>query len=645
MVVERLLPQVEGGFPVHRVAGVPTQLDAILLKEGHVLVAGVVRWRPVSPEGPWQELPLSSLGNDRWRAEFIPPAPGLYEWTVEAWPRRFATWQDELRRKRTVTSALSGELGEGATLLEEIAARADASLAARLAEHARVLRQGGEPALDRALSPGLASDAEATPDRHLSSTARPVRLLASRPRAEEGAWYEFFPRSTGGPDQHGTFATAAALLPEIAAMGFDVVYLPPIHPIGRTGRKGRNNSPHAAPGDVGSPWAIGAEEGGHDAVHPQLGTLGDFAAFVAAARKSGLEIALDLTFQCSPDHPWIRTHPAWFQHRPDGTLKTAENPPKRYDDVVNFDWLGPDRAALWDALYEVTCTWVDRGVSLFRVDNPHTKPLPFWEWFLARFQREHPEVVFLSEAFTRPEIMYGLARRGFHQSYTYFTWRTGRDELRAYLEEISRPPVSDFFCGNLWPNTPDILPEHLQRGGPAAFRQRLALAALASPVYGIYAGYELCEARALHGEEYLDSEKYQLVHRPNERPGHIRHFVARLNALRRTHPALRSRNIQFLDTDSPFLLAWWRWDDARRDQVLVAVSLDPYAPHSAHVTLPAELLPPAGRRPVEAVDLMGGRRHLLTPGALDVSLSPESPVAAWAVTPPPRDEHAYEYFA
>ena len=643
-MVERLSPRVEGGFPVHRPAGAPVEVEAVLLKEGHALVGGLLLWRASGDEG-WQEQPLDPLGNDRWRASFVPPAPGLYEWTVEAWPRVVATWQDEFRRKRAVARSLQPELLEGAALLDEAAERAPGDDRSLLRAHAVRLRAGGPAAVDAALSPSLSDLAARAPERHLATRGPTERVLACRPRAFAGAWYEFFPRSTGPAGHHGTFTTSAALLPDIAALGFDVVYLPPIHPIGRTGRKGRNNTPRAEPGDVGSPWAIGAAEGGHEAVHPDLGTLEDFSRLLAEARRLGLEVALDLAFQCSPDHPWLTQHPEWFQHRPDGSIKTAENPPKRYDDIVNFDWLGPARQSLWEALYEVTLRWVERGIQLFRVDNPHTKPLPFWEWFLARFQREHPEVVFLSEAFTRPSVMYALARRGFQQGYTYFTWRTGKEELRAYLEEISRPPVSDFFHGNLWPNTPDILPEHLQRGGPAAFRIRLALAALASPSYGIYSGYELCESRALHGEEYLDSEKYQLVHRAPDRPGHIRPFVARLNALRKAHPALRARpgNLHFLDTDSAFVLAWTRWDDSGKDRLLVAVSLDPYAAHTCRVTLPPDALPLHG--PLELHDAVSGRGHLVTVGTVEISLTPESPAAAWVLVHAPRNERAYEYFA
>ena len=645
-MVERLSPRVEGGFPVHRPSGAPVEVEAVLLKEGHVQVGGLLLWRAegTRDEG-WQEVPLEPAGDDRWRASFVPPSPGLYAWTVEAWPRLVATWQDEFRRKRAVTRTLQPELLEGAALLDEAATRApetDRPLLRAFAEH---LRSGGPAAVEAALSPALAELAARAPERHLASRGPAERILACRPRAFAGAWYEFFPRSTGTAGTHGTFATAAGALPDIASLGFDVVYLPPIHPIGRTGRKGRNNTPRAEPGDVGSPWAIGAAEGGHEAVHPELGTLDDFMRFVSEARRLGLEVALDLAFQCSPDHPWLREHPEWFQHRPDGTIKTAENPPKRYDDIVNFDWLGPASASLWEALYAVTVRWVERGIQLFRVDNPHTKPLTFWEWFLARFQREHPDVVFLSEAFTRPAVMYGLARRGFHQSYTYFTWRTAKAELRAYLEEISHPPVADFFHGNLWPNTPDILPEHLQRGGPAAFRLRLALAALASPSYGIYSGYELCEGRALHGEEYLDSEKYQVVQHAPERAGNIRAFVARINALRRAHPALRARtsNLQFLEADSELVLAWTRWDDAGKDRLIVVLSLDPYAPHTCRVSLPAEAHPRRG--PAELHDLVSGRRLLLSAGAVEIPLTPESPVAAWAWVHAPRDERAYEYFA
>jgi starch synthase (maltosyl-transferring) len=362
------------------------------------------------------------------------------------------------------------------------------------------------------------------------------------------SWYELFPRSTSGdPRRHGTFRDAEKWLPYVGELGFDVLYLPPIHPIGRTARKGKNNALTAAPDDVGSPWAIGGPEGGHKAVHPQLGTLEDFRHFVGAARDFGIEVALDIAFQCSPDHPYIREHPEWFQRRPDGTIKTAENPPKRYEDIVNFDWMGSAREALWAELRSVFLHWIAQGVKIFRVDNPHTKPLPFWEWVIAEVHAKHPDAIFLAEAFTRPKVMKALAKSGFNQSYTYFTWRNFKHEIEDYLAELTQGAPADYMIGNLWPNTPDILPEHLQQGGRPAFLIRAALAATLSSSWGIYSGFELCEARALPGkEEYASSEKYEIVNWDLDRPGNIKDFIARLNRARLEHRALQSyRNLRF----------------------------------------------------------------------------------------------------
>ncbi|HZA49249.1 MAG TPA: alpha-amylase family glycosyl hydrolase, partial [Myxococcaceae bacterium] len=473
-------------------------------------------------------------------------------------------------------------------------------------------------------------------------------IWADRVKARASAWYEFFPRSTANDGRtHGTFKIAEKFLPYVQSLGFDVVYLPPIHPIGRTARKGKNNSLSARPEDPGSPWAIGSREGGHKSVNPELGTLEDFRRFVQAAAALGTEVALDLAFQCSPDHPYVREHPEWFLHRPDGTIKTAENPPKRYEDIVNFDWLGPAHESLWKELKSVVLHWIDQGVRIFRVDNPHTKPLPFWKWLIGEIHEEHPEVIFLSEAFTRPKVMKHLAKIGFSQSYTYFTWRNFKHEIQAYLEEITQPPVADYFRGNLWPNTPDILPEALQLGGRPAFKIRVALAATLSSSYGIYSGYESCENAPLTPgkEEYLDSEKYQLVARDFDRPGNIRGYIASLNRIRLENPALQLyRNLRFFVAHNDRVIFYGKQTPDRTNTILVAVSLDPFAPQEAVLEIPLAGLGVAEDEVYQVRELLSDRRMLWQGPTARVTLTPEDPAAIWAVLRFRKSEINFDYY-
>jgi starch synthase (maltosyl-transferring) len=597
--IEDPAPRVDcGRYPAKACVGDRVDAHATIFKDGHDVLRAVVRFRGPG-DGEWLEAPMQRIdahvGGDRWRGTFPVDRQGRWHWTVEAWTDRFATWRSEIERKvQAGQEDLSGELSEGAVLLRDTALRAEGEARARLLAAAERLTA------DVGLDPALAQLVARHPDRTSSSIlAAPVDLDVDRVRARFGAWYELFPRSFGG------LPGVAAAIPRLAQLGFDVVYLPPIHPIGTTNRKGPNNALTARPGDPGSPWAIGSPEGGHDAVHPQLGTIEDFDALVASAGEHGVEIALDFAIQCSPDHPWLTEHPEWFHRRPDGTLKYAENPPKRYQDIYNVNFDCDDWEALWEALLDVVAHWVSHGVRIFRVDNPHTKPLAFWEWLIAQVREREPGVLFLAEAFTRAAMMRTLAKVGFSQSYTYFTWKNTRWELEEYLTELTRSGMQDYSRPNFFVNTPDILPEYLQHGGPAAFAPRLVLAATLSPTYGIYSGFESFEnvAVAPGSEEYLDSEKYEVKRRTLDGP--LLPLAAALNRIRREHPALQQlRDLTFLDTGSDALVA-----HAKRqgdDLLITVVNIDPHTIQEGVVVVPADLgLPPA----FAVVDLLSGERY------------------------------------
>ncbi len=570
-------PQVDcGRHPVKRVVGEEVVVSATDFRDGHDVLGAAVRYRAPGARR-WREAPLEPLGNDRWRGSFTVDAPGRWTFSVAAWTDRIASWQREVTRKlEGGQTDLDGELSEGRAFLG-----ADASLEEALA--AKSDDRHGQVELDVRL--GVDVDVE---------------------RARFGAWYELFPRSWGG------FAGVEKVLPRLAELGFDVVYLPPIHPIGHTNRKGRNNAVTAKRGDVGSPWAIGAEEGGHTAIHPDLGTLADFERLVARARDAGIEIALDYAIQCSPDHPWLKEHPEWFHRRPDGTLKYAENPPKKYQDIYNVNFGSEDWRGLWEALRDVMLHWVSHGVRVFRVDNPHTKPVPFWEWLIGEVRRVEPNLVLLSEAFTRPAMMTTLAKVGFSQSYTYFTWKNTKAELVELMAQILE--WREYYRPNFFANTPDILHEYLQVGGRPAFEARLVLAATLSPSYGIYSGYERCENVPVQAgsEEYLDSEKYEAKKRKLDGP--LLPLVQRLNEIRRTEPALqRVDNLRWLDTEQEQLVAYVK------DDVVVVVNVDPFAAHDGLAIVPAAL----GLQPTFfARDLLGGERYRWSIGRNFVRLDP-----------------------
>ncbi|MGE3856603.1 MAG: alpha-1,4-glucan--maltose-1-phosphate maltosyltransferase [Dehalococcoidia bacterium] len=617
VLVDAVMPTVDGGRrPAKCTVGDLFTVHAHLVADGHDLVTGMLMIRP-DEGGDWVETPLESLGNDEYRARVIANEVGRYRYVVEAWIDAYRSWAADLERRVLAGWDVTSELPHGAQLAAEAAGRASWPDGGRLHHLAERLGDDAVPAIERA-STALEADhvdlVSRYPDR--TSAARgegDLPLVVDPERARFGAWYEMFPRSAGNdPSRSATFREAAARLPDIAAMGFDVLYLPPVHPIGSTKRKGRNNALEAAPGDPGSPWAIGSDAGGHTAVHPDLGTIDDFDWFVREAEAHGLAVALDIAFQCSPDHPWVREHPEWFRHRPDGSIKYAENPPKRYEDVYPLDFDTPDWRALWTALLEVFRFWMAHGVTIFRVDNPHTKPFPFWEWLIAEVKRERPEAMFLAEAFTRPKRMQALAKLGFDQSYTYFTWRNTKQELTEYFTELSTPPVADFLRPNLFANTPDILHEYLQVGGRPAFLVRAVLAATLGPTWGIYSGYELCEGDAVPGtEEYADSEKYEIRVRDWDAPANIKAEITRLNEVRRTQRALQfTRDLWFLPVENDQLIAYMKQDPHGGGHVLVVVNLDVTGTQSGYVGLPMEALGLRADEQFVVHDTLNDRRHL-----------------------------------
>ena len=608
VVIEGVAPEVDGGrFPIKRTVGEEVTVEADIFADGHDALAAALLWRRAGGDARWSEAPMTPLGNDRWTASFTIDALSDYEYTIDAWIDRFETWREGLSKKFGAGQDVASELLEGAAMVGRHPALASigAALADDRPQGARVA-----DALGEALAAGMRSRADrATATRY----DRVLRVLVERERARFGAWYEMFPRSAGtDPSRSATFDEAAARLPYVASMGFDVLSLPPIHPIGRSFRKGPNNSLTPGPDDPGSPWAIGSDEGGHTAVEPGLGSLEDFDRFVAAAGREGLEIALDIAFQASPDHPYVREHPEWFRHRPDGTIKYAENPPKRYQDIYPFDFEGEAWGSLWAELKHVIEFWIGHGVTIFRLDNPHTKPFGFWEWALGDLHARHPDTIFLSEAFTRPKIMRHLAKRGFSQSYTYFTWRNTRAELIEYFTELTQTDVREYMRANLFANTPDILHEYLQRGGRPAFQARLVLAATLGASYGIYSGFELCENVPLRpgSEEYLDSEKYQIRPRNVDGPGTLAELIRRVNAARRAHPALQSDGgLRFHPADNPELICYSKQTPDGTDRVLVVVNLDPFHMQHGWIQLPlVEWGVPPGAT-LEVFDVLSEERY------------------------------------
>ncbi len=622
--IEDVYPCVDGGrYPVKRVAGEAVEVWADIFRDGHDVSAAEINWR-LAQDTVWQRVPMRHQQNDRWSGTFVPTQVGRHVFQIVAWTDTFATWRREVLVKRAAGQAITLEAREGRALVSSWKPPGKAAQAVIARACAAFDRTGDIEALLSDELAAVAVDSQERPDL-TSSTLFP--LVAERTIARAGAWYEMVPRSQGKvPGRHGTFDDCIARVPEIAALGFDVVYLTPIHPIGRTNRKGRNNALAAGPDDPGSPYAIGSAEGGHDAIHSELGTLADFHRFVAALHEHGMEVALDFAIQCSPDHPWVHDHPEWFVRRPDGSLRYAENPPKKYEDIHNPDFYVPDRDALWAALRDVVLYWVEQGVRIFRVDNPHTKPFPFWEWMIREVQERDPGVVFLSEAFTRPKVMKALAKLGFTQSYTYFTWRTKKDELSAYVHELTQYPMCDYFRPNFFVNTPDINPFHLQGGEPWMFKSRVALAATLSSSYGVYNGFELIEHEPIPGkEEYLNSEKYEIKVRDWDKPGNIKDYIGRLNRLRKENPALlQTRDFRFTQVDDGEVIGFVKESVARDNTVAVAIALSGHGPREFWFHFgDLEIGPSDARRRVREVEnLVTGERHRIEWGGVRLRIDP-----------------------
>jgi starch synthase (maltosyl-transferring) len=651
VIIENVKPEITGGiFPIKRIVGEETVVEADILTDGHDAISCALLYRKEGAS-EWVEVSMEAMGNDRWQASFIVEEPGRYEYTVQGWIDHFKTWSRDFAKRTEAGQDLTVDLLIGADLIEKGQERATTIQKKRLATYAEGLRKCEADAAQQALSVELARLMSTSGERRFITTyEKSLRIVVDRERARFGAWYELFPRSTASEHgRHGTFKDLEAWLPYTASMGFDVLYLPPIHPIGRSFRKGRNNSTTPAPDDPGSPWAIGSSEGGHKSIHPELGTLEDFRHLRQAAEKQGIEIALDVAFQCAPDHPYVTEHPEWFRHRPDGTIQYAENPPKKYQDIYPFDFESENWRELWEELKSIVEFWAEQGVRIFRVDNPHTKPFLFWEWLITEIKDAYPEAIFLAEAFTRPKALFGLAKRGFTQSYNYFPWRNTKWELTQYLTELTQSEAREFMGPNLWPNTPDILPEYLQFGGRPAFMARLILAATLGPSYGIYGpAFELCENQAIAPgkEEYLDSEKYEIKHWNLEKPGNLRSLIGRVNQIRRDNPAFHDNiNLRFHEVDNEQIIAYSKTNADRTNEVLVVVSLDAHYKQSGFISLPLDDLGFDSRQPYQAHDLLTEARYLWHGSRNYVELNPQSvPAHIFVLRRKVRTEHDFDYY-
>lgn len=653
VLIEQVSPQVDQGrYSAKRVIGDSVEVRARIFADGHDALSARLLYRHASEEF-WSEVDLKALPNDWWQAAFSVSKLGRYFFTVVAWIDRFGTWQRDFRKRVDAGQDVTVDLLTGAEIIREHVPLVSLGERPSLEAFAAQLAEGGDRPLQikAALSPVLAELMNRYSDRRYATKyERELPLEIDRPLARFSTWYEFFPRSSSAtPGKHGTLADCVARLPYVAEMGFDVLYLPPIHPIGRSFRKGKNNTVTAEPGDVGSPWAIGAAEGGHKAIHPELGTIEDFRVLVTKARELGIDLALDIAYQCAPDHPYVAEHPDWFRQRPDGSIQYAENPPKKYQDIYPFDFESADWQNLWEELKSVLVFWAKEGVRVFRVDNPHTKSLPFWEWVIAEVKAEFPETIFLAEAFTRPAVTYSLAKLGFTQSYTYFTWRNTKSEITEYFTELTQTPVKEFFRPNLWPNTPDILSEYLQYGGRPALMSRYVLAATLGSTCGIYGPtYELGVVKPTkHGsEEYLDSEKYQIHHWDLNVPHSLRHFIARVNQIRRENPAFHdNESLRFHPVDNDQLICYSKWTADGSNVVVVVVNLDPHHKQVGWIELPLADFDLEPSRPYQAHDLLGEGRFLWQGSKNYVELDPRIvPAHIFRMRKRVRSESQFEYF-
>jgi starch synthase (maltosyl-transferring) len=651
VVIESVKPEIDcGRFPAKRTVGEYLIVEADIFADGHDALSALLLWRKEGASR-WTESPLEPLVNDRWRGRFDVDEVGTYYYTLQAWVDRFKSWRQGFAKKIDAGQDVTLDLLAGAELIDVAAQSAAGEDLKLLKQFATFIRGDKSAAIQNGLDHALAALMEKYPDRRWATTyEKELRLNVERAKARYSTWYELFPRScVGTPGKHGTLRDCEERLPYVAGMGFDVLYLPPIHPIGDSYRKGKNNTLTVSADDVGSPWAIGAKEGGHKAIHPQLGTLADFKHLIAEAKKFDIEIALDIAFQCTPDHPYVTEHPEWFRKRPDGSIQYAENPPKKYQDIYPLDFESEGWQGLWNELKSVVLFWCEQGVRIFRVDNPHTKAFPFWEWIIAEVKKNYPDALFLAEAFTRPKVMYQLAKLGFSQSYTYFAWRNTKSELTQYFSEITQTEISDFFRANLWPNTPDILTEYLQFGGRPAFMARLALAATLGANYGIYGpAFELCEdlPREPGSEEYLNSEKYEIKHWDLEKENSLREFIARVNRIRHENRALQNdHSLRFYPVDNPEIIAFGKSTEDLSNVIVVAVNLDPHHTQSGWLELPSEELGLDPQQPFQMHELLTNARYLWQGKRNYVQLDPQSaPAQIFRVRHRLRHEQDFDYF-
>ena len=651
VVIENVKPQINcGQFPIKRAIGEKVKVQADIFSDGHDEVLAQILYKGPHTD-TWQFSPLAFVGNDLWTGEFTVTRLGRYVFTVQGWVDHFRTWQKDLKKKHDAGQDIAVDLLIGKEYINKAGTMATDDDRKHLERLSSELEASD---ISYAVLTALSTELIDLMDRYADLTSasyyeRELVVVVDRKKAVFSSWYELFPRSCS-PDAgtHGTFKDCEEVLPEIADMGFDVLYLPPIHPIGRTKRKGKNNNPVCEEGDVGSPWAIGAQEGGHKSVHPDLGTLEDFRRLIAQASEYGVEIAMDIAFQCSPDHPYVKEHPEWFQWRPDGTVQFAENPPKKYEDIIPIQFEGDGWLSLWDELKSVFLFWIDNGIRIFRVDNPHTKPFPFWEWVIHELKKDYPDLIFLAEAFTRPKVMYRLAKLGFTQSYTYFTWRNTKVEFTEYMKELVRTDVREYMRPNFWTNTPDILPEHLQYGGRPAYMMRLVLAATLSASYGMYGpAFELFVQDAIEGrEEYLYSEKYEIKHWDRKREDSLKDFVAKLNRIRRENTALQDTwNVEFYNAENDYLMCYGKTSEDLSNIIIVAVNLDPYHTQGGWVHVPVDALEIPRGQPYLVHDLLTDDKFIWHGEKNFIQLDPQIvPAHIFSVRKRLKREMDFDYF-